>query len=92
MAETSTPEALSWLRAHSIHVLAATPQAELSYTDADLRGPVALAVGAEDTGLSGAWLQQADVTVRIPMRGRVNSLNAATAAALLLYEAVRQRS
>ncbi len=90
-AEASTAEAIAWLRARGIRIVAATPQAESSYTQVDLRGPVALAVGAEDTGLSEAWLAGADVTARIPMQGRVNSLNVATAAALLLYEAVRQR-
>lgn len=89
--EASTSEVLQWLRSHTIRILAATPQAIRSYTEADLRGPLAIAIGAEDTGLTAAWLQQADMTVRIPMRGRVNSLNAATAAALLLFEAVRQR-
>ena len=90
--EASTAEASAWLGARGIRIVAATPQAEVNYTAADLRGPVALAVGAEDVGLSEAWLEGADVAVRIPMQGRVNSLNVATAAALLLYEAVRQRT
>jgi TrmH family RNA methyltransferase len=91
VAEAAGAEALAWLRARRIKIIAATPQAQVAYTEADLRGPVAIAVGTEDEGLSQAWLGQADIAVRIPMRGRVNSLNAATAAALLLYEAVRQR-
>jgi RNA methyltransferase, TrmH family len=92
VAEAEGTEALAWLRAHGIRLVATTPQANLAYTEADLRGPAAIAVGTEDVGLSRAWLAQADVAVRIPMRGRVNSLNVATAATLLLYEAVRQRS
>jgi TrmH family RNA methyltransferase len=84
-------EALAWLKARGIRVAAATPGAQLTYTDADLRGPLALAVGAEDAGLSALWLDGADVQVRIPMTGKVNSLNVAASAALLLYEAVRQR-
>lgn len=92
VAESSNAEALAWLRGRHIGVLAASPAASLAYTAADLRGPVALAVGAEDVGLSAAWIDQADQAVRIPMLGRVNSLNVATAAALLLYEALRQRS
>jgi TrmH family RNA methyltransferase len=91
VAQANTPDTLSWLRAHNIQVVAASPQAQVDYTAADLHGPVALAVGAEDIGLSAAWLEAADVAVRIPMQGRVNSLNVATSAALLLYEAVRQR-
>jgi TrmH family RNA methyltransferase len=92
IAEAATPEALRWLRARGLAVVAATPSARLPYTQADLRGPVALAVGAEDAGLSATWLEAADVQVRIPMQGRVNSLNVAASAALLLYEAVRQRA
>jgi len=52
---------------------------------------VAVVVGTEKEGLSPLWLEAADVAVRIPMLGRVNSLNVATAATLLIYEAVRQR-
>ncbi len=92
VAEAGTPETLAWLRANGIQIVAATPAATGPYTAADLTGPVAIAVGAEDAGLTAAWLAQADQTVRIPMAGRVNSLNVATAAALLVYEAVRQRS
>lgn len=91
VVEASTPEALPWLRGHAITIVAATPQAQTLYTDADLRGPVAIALGAEKEGLSRAWLEGADAVVRIPMLGRVNSLNVAMATALLLYEAVRQR-
>ena len=91
VVEAESAEALAWLRERGIALVATTPQAGLIYTQADLRGPVAIAVGTEDEGLSRAWLAQADVAVRIPMAGRVNSLNVATAAALLLYEAVRQR-
>jgi len=92
VAEAGGAETIAWLRARGIRLVAATPQAHLVYTEADWRGPAAIAVGAEDEGLSRAWLEQADIAVRIPMLGRVNSLNVATAATLLLYEAVRQRA
>lgn len=91
LAEAGSAEAIAWLRARHIAIVAATPQATQLYTQADLRGPVAIAVGAEDEGLSPIWLNQADVSVRIPMLGQVNSLNVSTAATLLMYEAVRQR-
>jgi RNA methyltransferase, TrmH family len=91
VAEAGSAEAIAWLRARRIAIVAATPQASLLYTQADLRGPVAIAVGTEDQGLSPAWLSQADLAVRIPMLGQVNSLNVSTAATLLLYEALRQR-
>ncbi len=83
---------LHWLREHGIAIVAAVPEATTRYTDADLRGPVAIVVGEEKHGLSQPWLDAADIQVQIPMRGRVNSLNVATAAALLIYEVVRQRS
>lgn len=92
VVETTAAQAFAWLRARAIPIVAATPGAAQAYTDSDLAGPVAIAVGAEHTGLSAAWLAQASVLVRIPMSGRVNSLNVATAAALLMYEAVRQRT
>jgi TrmH family RNA methyltransferase len=91
LAEASSPEAIAWLRTRQIAIVAATPKASLVYTEADLRGPVAIAVGAEDVGLGPAWLAQAEQAVRIPMLGQVNSLNVSTAATLLLYEALRQR-
>ena len=92
VAEATAAEAFAWLRARGIPIVAATPQATQTFTQADLSGPVAIAVGAEHDGLSAAWLAQASVQVSIPMRGRVNSLNVSAAAALLLYEAVRQRT
>jgi TrmH family RNA methyltransferase len=62
------------------------------YTDVDLRGPTALIVGAEDTGLDERWRAAADVAVSIPMLGATaDSLNASAAASVLLFEAVRQR-
>jgi TrmH family RNA methyltransferase len=92
VAEATTAETILWLRRHNVAIIAATPLASLIYTQADLRGPIAIAVGTEDQGLTPAWLNQADIQVRIPMQGQVNSLNVATAATLLLYEALRQRT
>lgn len=87
----ATGEAIRvWLRERRIRMVVATPRAATSYTAAALGGDVALVVGSERDGLSAAWLKDA-VRVSIPMAGRVDSLNAATAAALLLYEARRQR-
>jgi RNA methyltransferase, TrmH family len=92
VAAAPNNEVLPWLKTQGLAIVAATPQATLRYTDANLRGPMAIAVGEEKHGLSQQWLDAADIQVQIPMRGRVNSLNVATAAALLIYEAVRQRS
>jgi TrmH family RNA methyltransferase len=91
VASTEGPELLGWLRERGIAVVAATPHTDLAYTDVDLTGPAAIVVGAEKEGLSPAWLRAADHRVRIPMAGRANSLNVATSAAIITYEAVRQR-
>ena len=91
VAEAGSEQTVAWLRERGIQIVATTPQATTLYTRVDLRGPVAIAVGSEKYGLSETWLRAADVAVRIPMVGRVNSLNVATATALLIYEVVRQR-
>ncbi len=90
-AVAQTTVALRWLREHRLQIVAATPAASIVYTDVDLRAPTAIVVGAEDKGLSQAWLDAADLNVRIPMAGQLNSLNVSASAAVLLYEAVRQR-
>ncbi len=89
----ATPEAtVAQLRAWGVRTVAAVPDAAHRYTEVDMRGPVAVVMGAEASGLSGAWRAAADALVSIPMRGAADSLNLATATALLLYEVVRQRS
>ena len=85
-------EALSFLHDHKIKVIATTPHTETEYTDLDLRGPLALVVGSENEGLTDFWLGQADFKVKIPMHGKVNSLNVSIATALIVYEALRQRN
>jgi TrmH family RNA methyltransferase len=92
VVETKSAQALVWLQRHRIRILAATPSAEAVYTRQDLRSPLAVAVGTEDEGLSSLWMSQADLRVKIPMMGKVNSLNVSIATALIIYEAVRQRS
>lgn len=89
--EATSREAIDWLRAHGIRLLAATPHADLDYTRADLKSGIAIVVGAEQAGLSSLWMQEADLKVRIPMRGQADSLNVAAAATILLFEALRQR-
>jgi len=92
VAEADSETTLSWLARHRIRIAAATPHAERLYTAADLTGPLVIVVGTEQYGLSEPWLAAAHVQVRIPMLGQADSLNVATASALLLYEALRQRT
>ncbi len=87
-------DALACLRELGFQIAATTPtQGASNYTDADLTGPLAVVIGPEDTGLNDAWLDAADRKLAIPTLGQtVDSLNAANAAAVVLYEAVRQRA
>jgi 23S rRNA (guanosine2251-2'-O)-methyltransferase len=62
------------------------------YDETDLKGPLAIIIGAEGNGVSELLRKKADFIVSIPMRGKVNSLNASNAAAIILYEALRQRN
>jgi TrmH family RNA methyltransferase len=91
VAAADSADVLKWARAGALRVVAATPDTDTLFTDVDYTGPTAIAVGSEKHGLSPAWLDSADVKVRIPMSGLANSLNVATSAAIILYEARRQR-
>lgn len=91
VVETQGDETLNWLKQKKIAIVAATPSAEKEFTDVDLTGPIAIAVGTEQLGLSKRWMNEADIQVRIPMLGVADSLNVAMATTLLLYEALRQR-
>ncbi len=91
---TDETDLIQHLLTLGIKIAATTPDSDRSqrYTDADLTGPIALVIGPEDTGLSDAWLEAADTCLSIPTMGQtVDSLNAANAAAVVLFEAVRQR-
>jgi RNA methyltransferase, TrmH family len=92
IAEATTEETLAWLAKQQIQSVAAMPDAALNYTQVNMRTGTAIVVGAEDTGLSAQWKSAASHQVSIPMLGRNDSLNVSTAAAIILYEAVRQRS
>ena len=91
IVEASSEEALAYLKAHGFKILAATPHAEKLHFEEDLTGNVALAVGAEQYGLTATWMDAADLRVRIPMLGLADSLNVSAATTILVYEAVRQR-
>ncbi|HEY7523574.1 MAG TPA: 23S rRNA (guanosine(2251)-2'-O)-methyltransferase RlmB [Candidatus Limnocylindrales bacterium] len=87
----SLGSALADLQTRGIRLVAADQDAPSLAWDTDLGGPMAVVVGAEGEGLSGPTRRRCDVLVRFPMAGRVASLNAAAAGALLLFEVVRQR-
>ena len=88
----SSEACITFLKAHGIQILTAQLQDSELYYNTDMRRATAIVMGTEATGLTGAWRQAADAHIRIPMLGRVDSLNVSVSAAVLMYEAVRQRS
>jgi tRNA G18 (ribose-2'-O)-methylase SpoU len=90
-AGLSVAEALDVLDARGVAVLAAAAEGERRYDEADLRGPVAVVVGSEGAGLSPLVRERASARLRVPLALPVESLNVGVAAALVLFEAARQR-
>lgn len=80
-----------FLKKNNIQIVAASPEGKQTYFLTDLKGPIAFVLGAEDQGLSDFWLKEADVRVFVPMRGKADSLNVSSTAAILAYEALRQK-
>ena len=87
----TSEEAIKYLKNKGIRILTAQLQDSVLYYDSDMCHGVALVMGTEATGLSQAWREAADAHIRIPMLGRLDSLNVSVSAAILLFEAVRQR-
>lgn len=87
----SSEEARDFLRTRKIPTFAAVVEAEENYFSKNLSGACAIVLGSEHEGLSDFWRRHADEKVRIPMRGKVDSLNVSVSAAVMIYEAVRQR-
>jgi TrmH family RNA methyltransferase len=88
---SSKDEALKFLKSNGIQVLAATPEGAIHYVKTDLKKPLAFVVGSEQNGLSEFWLKNADIKIKIPMKGQADSLNVSVSTAILLYECQRQR-
>ena len=91
VAGAPSAEVRTWLRRAGVRVLAARVGGAVSYVDADLRGPLAIVLGSEASGLSDAWSGGDVAAIGLPMLGVADSLNVSIAAAVLLYEARRQR-
>ena len=91
LAAATAAETVAWLRERRIRIVAARVDAAADYTATDLRGAIAIALGSEATGLSNAFAGPDVIGVRLPMHGVADSLNVSVAAAVLLYEARRQR-
>lgn len=91
-AVCSSEMAIDYLKQRGIRILTAQLQDSSLYYDCPMTSPCAIVMGTEATGLSEPWRQAADAHIRIPMNGIADSLNVSVSAAILLYEAVRQRN
>lgn len=92
VATATSEETIAFLKAHGIQILTAQLQDSEWYYSTDMKKGTAIVIGTESTGLTDIWRKAADRHVRIPMLGKLDSLNASVSAAILLYEAVRQRN
>ncbi|WP_204273691.1 23S rRNA (guanosine(2251)-2'-O)-methyltransferase RlmB [Draconibacterium mangrovi] len=81
-----------FLKDSGIKIVAATEKGDKLYTNADMKSPLAIVMGSEDTGVSAQILKLADEQLKIPILGQIESLNVSVSAALMIYEAVRQRN
>lgn len=89
---TLSTEAINWLRANNINTIATALTATRCYYETDFSKPSAIIMGSEAQGLSDPWLKQADSLIKIPMRGKIDSMNVSVSAAIVVFEALRQRS
>ena len=91
VAVCTSEECIAFLKQRHITILTAQLQDSYKYYDYDMRPATAIVMGTESTGLTQQWREAADAHIRIPMLGRLDSLNVSVSAAILMYEAVRQR-
>lgn len=91
VCEATTAETLTWLKANRFNAFAARVDGAIDYTAADLRGQTAIILGSESDGLPTEWQTQNITAIKLPMHGIADSLNVSATAAVLFYEALRQR-
>ena len=87
----STEEIIHFLKQHQIKIYCAALSAAKDYISCNFKGATAIVVGTESEGLEATWLEQSDQNIRIPMRGEIDSMNVSVSAAILIFEAIRQR-
>ena len=91
-ATATSEETIKWLKANGIKIYTAQLQDSEWYYDTDMKGGTAIVMGTEATGLTSCWRKAADAHIKIPMLGKLDSLNVSVSAAILMFEAVRQRN
>lgn len=92
VATATSEEAINWLKSKNIKIYTAQLQDSEWYYDTDMKGGTAIVMGTEATGLTDVWRTAADAHIKIPMLGHLDSLNVSVSAAILMFEAVRQRN
>jgi RNA methyltransferase, TrmH family len=92
IASATSEETIAWLRKNKVKIFSAYLQSSNPYHQVNFNQPCAIVMGTESTGLSEVWVKSSDANIIIPMFGKIDSMNVSTSAAVLVFEAVRQRS
>jgi len=92
VALASNTEVINFLKKKGIRIIAASLEASIPYTQQEYTTPSAIVVGTESSGLTAEWIKHSDVRVVIPMEGEIDSMNVSVSAAILIFEAKRQRA
>jgi 23S rRNA (guanosine2251-2'-O)-methyltransferase len=90
--EVNLKDTLKYLKNSGLKIISVTEKGDKPYYEAELHGPIAMILGAEDDGVSGEYLKLSDEVITIPMSGKLDSLNVSVAAGIVMFEALRQRT
>jgi len=91
IASAPSAETIEWLDRNKINIFCTALSASQPYHQIDFSQPSAVVMGTEATGLSDIWLRKSKANIIIPMNGKIDSMNVSTSAAVVIFEAVRQR-
>ncbi|MGE0590650.1 MAG: TrmH family RNA methyltransferase [Cyclobacteriaceae bacterium] len=92
IASASSSETIAWLKKHNIKIYCTYLEASVDYTKVDFNQPCAIVMGSEAQGLTRAWVENSDTNIIIPMKGTIDSMNVSVSAAIVVFEALRQRA
>jgi len=92
LAAVSSDEAIAWLKKNQVKIFCTSLQASKPYHQIDFTQPTAIVMGTEATGLSEVWTKNSDANIIIPMQGKIDSMNVSNAAAVVVFEVLRQRN
>ncbi len=92
IASASSEETIKWLKSHQTKIFCTYLAGSVPYTKINYDQPCAVVMGSESKGLSDLWIQNADANIIIPMHGKIDSMNVSVSAAIVVFEAIRQRT